>query len=150
MFKFLSGETSATALRLAESSLFAGLASGDLKTVEGLMHLRRYLTGEIVFDEGEEGQALYVIVSGSVAICHPGQLEHPIADLGPGNFFGELALLDNAPRSAQARASEESELAVFFRGDFERLMESHARIASRIALQLARILGQRLRSSTTQ
>lgn len=114
------------------------------------MHLRRYLTGEIVFDEGEEGQALYVIVSGSVAICHPGQRDHPIADLGPGNFFGELALLDNAPRSAQARASEESELAVFFRGDFERLMESHARIASRIALQLARILGQRLRSSTTQ
>jgi len=146
MLKFFRGKASATVLRLAQSPLFAGLSTGALKTVENMMHLRHYLAGEVIFDEGEEGQALYVIVSGSVLICHPGQQTDPIAELGPGSHFGELALLDDAPRSAQARAHTECELAVFFRGDFERLLESHARIASRIALQLARILGQRLRS----
>ena len=150
MFGFLRGESSSSVFRLAENSLFASLSASDLKTVESLTHLRRYLSGEIVFDEGEEGQALYVIVSGTVAICHPGQADQPLADLGPGSFFGELALLDNAPRTAQARASSECELAVLFRGDFERLMDSHARIASRIALQLARNLSQRLRTSAVQ
>jgi len=150
MFRFLRDDTSTTATRLAESPLFAGLSASELKTVEGMMHLRRYLAGEVVFDEGEEGQALYVVVSGTVAICRPGALDQPIAELGPGSHFGELALLDDDPRSAQARAGADCELAVFFRGDFERLLESHARIASRIALQLARILGQRLRTRVGQ
>lgn len=145
MFKFLRPPSSAVVLALADATLFSGLTVSDLKIVEGFTHLRRYLPGEIVFDQGEEGQALYVIISGQISICHPGQADQPIAELGPGNFFGELALLDDAPRSAQARAAAETELAVFFRGDFERLMDSHARIVSRIALQLARTLGQRLR-----
>ncbi|MBS1199265.1 MAG: cyclic nucleotide-binding protein [Proteobacteria bacterium] len=147
MFDFLRRQSSDTVLRLSESSLFSGLANSDLKTLEGFTHARHYLPGEIIFDQGEEGQALYIVVSGQVIICHPGKSESPIAELGPGSFFGELALLDDAPRSAQARAGAETELAALFRGDFERLMESHARIASRIALQLARNLGQRLRNS---
>ena len=146
MLGFQRAARSETAKRLSESILFGGLTTGELKTVENLIHLRHYLAGEIVFDEGEEGQALYVVVSGEVLICHSGQFEQPLARLGPGNFFGELALLDDAPRTAQARAATECELAVLSRSDFERLMDSHARIASRIALQLARNLGQRLRA----
>lgn len=149
MFRFLSSASSPTLSCLAENFLFAGLSKSELKTVESLTHLRQYLAGEIIFDEGEEGQALYVIVSGEVLICHPGQSDQPIARIGPGAFFGELALLDDAPRVAQARASSACELAVFFRGDFERLMDSHARIASRIAMQLARNLSLRLRSKAT-
>lgn len=133
--------------RLAEASLFSDLTHSDLKTLEGFMHRRHYLPGEIIFDQGEEGQALYVIITGQVIICYPGQMEAPIAELGPGNFFGELALLDNSPRTAQARARGDTELAAFFRGDFERLMESHARIASRVALQLARNIGTRMRQA---
>lgn len=133
------------ASRLAGNALFSGLAARDLKIVEDMTHFRQYLPGEVIFDEGEEAEALYCVVAGEVLICHPGQLEHPIATLPPGTFFGELALLDNVPRSAQARAGASTELAVLFRGDFERLMESHARIASLIAVQLARYLGRRLR-----
>lgn len=147
MFGFLRSESTGTVFRIAENSLFAGLSASELKTVESLMHQRRYLAEEIVFDEGEEGQALYVIVSGTVLICRAEHVGAPLAELTKGSFFGELALLDNAPRSAQARAGTECELAVFFRGDFERLMDSHARIASRIALQLARNLSQRLRNT---
>lgn len=131
--------------KLVGNTLFSSLSSRDLKIVEDMTHFREYLPGEVVFDEGEEAEALYCVVTGEVLICHPGQADQPIARLSPGTFFGELALLDNVPRSAQARAAAPTELAVLFRGDFERLMESHARIASLIAVQLARYLGRRLR-----
>lgn len=151
MFEFMRGKHNAAgAHRLGKTSLFAGLRASELNIVEGFMHDRRYLPGEVVFDEGEEGQALYIIVSGRVLICHPGHADQPIAELDAGNFFGELALLDDSPRSAQARAGTGTELAVLFRGDFERLMESHAHIASQIAVQLARHLGQRLRNMVAQ
>jgi len=131
--------------RLANAELFSGLTQRELKIVNAFLHERQFLAGEVVFDAGEEGQALYVIVSGSVAICLAGQHETPIVELQAGDFFGELGLLDDWPRSAQTRACVPTELVVLFRGDLERLMDSHAEIASKIALQLARHLGQRLR-----
>ena len=93
--------------RLKNSALFSALTPLELKIVDGLLHERRYLTDEIVFDEGEEGQALYLIMSGRVVISkvHQGN-KQVVAELGPGSFFGDLALLDNSPRNAQARAIE--------------------------------------------
>ena len=138
------------AQRLAELkklSLFVDLSRREMKIVDGFMHERSYLENEIVFDEGDEGQAIYFILAGRVLICPQGQPQAPIATLEQGNFFGELALLDDAPRVAQARAVQDCTLAVFFRGDFLELMHSHALIASKIAFQLARHLGVRLRAS---
>jgi CRP/FNR family cyclic AMP-dependent transcriptional regulator len=131
---------------LKKMSLFVELTKGEMKIVDGFMHERHYLKEEVIFDEGEEGQAIYIILDGKILICHQGQAEKPIATLESGNFFGELALLDDAPRAAQARAAEDCTLVVLFRGDFLNLMLSHALIASKIALQLARHLGARLRT----
>lgn len=128
--------------RLKNSALFGSLTPLELKIVDGLMHERRYLADEVVFDEGEEGQALYLVMAGQVQITHGPRL---VASLGPGAFFGDLALLDDSPRSAQARAAEPSELAVFFRADFLSLMETDAVIGYKISLALARHLGRRLR-----
>lgn len=136
--------------RLANTELFRNLNQRELTIVDAFLHERQFLAGEVVFDAGEEGQALYIIVSGKVAVCLPGQHETPLIELLPGDFFGELGLLDDWPRSAQTRASAPTELVVLFRGDFERLMESQARIASKIAIQLARHLGQRLRQMLAQ
>lgn len=136
--------------RMVQTDLFSTLSERELGIVEGFVHNRQYLAGEVVFDAGEEGQALYVIVSGKVAICLPGQHDKPLAELQTNDFFGELGLLDDWPRSAQARAVSTTELAVLFRGDFERLMESHARIAAKITMRLAHHLGQRLRQMLTQ
>lgn len=131
--------------RLAGSELFGGLGERELRVVEAFAHERRFLAGEVVFDAGEEGQALYVIVAGRVAV-HADSQATALAELGPGAFFGEMGLLDDVPRSAQVRAVEPSTLVVLPRTDFERLMASHARIASSISLQLARHLGRRLRA----
>ena len=131
---------------LKKMSLFADLKRRELRVVDGFMHQRNYLKEEVIFDQGEQGEAFYIVLEGKVLICLPGQATDPIATLESGNFFGELALLDDAPRSAQARAAENCTLLVLFRGEFLGLMQSHGLIASKIAMQLARHLGARLRT----
>lgn len=151
--------------RLHGLSLFVNLTPAELRIIDGLLHERSYLAGEVIFDEGEEGQAIYIIASGEVLISRVDQGEGTrvaqngtndaprrrqtdtgrVAQLGPGTFFGELALLDNSPRSAQARAATGCELIVFFRDDFVGLLDTHARIASKISRQLACHLGARMR-----
>ena len=128
-------------------SLFADLSVRELKIVQGVLHEREYLAGEVIFDEGEEGYALYMVRSGRVLICRQGRPDSAIAEHGPGSFFGELALLDSAPRTAQARALEPCRLAVLFGSDFLSLLETEARLANRILLRFARHLGRRLRGA---
>lgn len=133
---------------LRQIKLFSSLTARELKVVYGLRHERQYLAGEIVFDQDDEGQAIYAIVEGEVEILRAeGGSPHRLALLAPGEVFGELALLDQAPRAAQARAHSDCRLVVFFRADFMSLLETHPKIASKIALSLARHLGGRLRQA---
>jgi CRP-like cAMP-binding protein len=132
--------------RLRESDLLNTLTPLELKIVDGLMHERRYLAGEIIFDEGEEGQALYLVTAGHVQISRTiNGAPEILTELSPGAFFGDLALLDNSPRNAQARAWDNCELAVFFRADFMGLMETDAVIGYKISLALARHIAAMLR-----
>lgn len=151
IFGFLkSPEMSPRLLRLKASALFSALTPLELKTVDRLMHERRYLADEIIFDEGEEGQALYLVMSGRVIISrHLDAGREVVAELSAGAFFGDLALLDNSPRNAQTRALDNCELAVFFRADFMGLMETDPVIGYKIALALARHIGTRLRDWMT-
>ena len=147
IFGFLkSPELSPRLLRLKESPLFASLTPLELKIVDGLLHERHYLADEIIFDEGEEGQALYLVMSGRVLISRTmaGSRE-VVTELSAGAFFGDMALLDDSPRNAQTRALDNCELAVFFRADFMGLMETDAVIGYKLSLALARHIGGRLR-----
>lgn len=135
--------------RLRDVSLFKGLSLRELSIVDGLMHQRNYQADEVIFDEGEDGQAIYIVLEGTVLLCRTGEGEPGrIADLMPGAFFGDMALLDSLPRAAQARAKTPCVLAVYFREDFLALMDTHARIASKIALQLAQQMARRLRGQS--
>ena len=132
--------------KLHALSLFVNLLPAELAIVDGMLHERHYLKDEVVFDEGEEGKALYIVLDGEVLVCRQGEPERGrIATLGAGTFFGELALLDDSPRAAQIRAATDCDLIVFFRDDFLSLLDTHSRIASKIARQLARHIGARLR-----
>lgn len=132
--------------KLATVSLLVDLSPSELAIVDDLLHERRYLKDEVIFDAGDEGQALYIVLAGEVLICRQGEPEDGcIAVLGRGTFFGELALLDDGLRSAQARAATACDLIVFFRADFMSLLDTHGRIASKIARQLARHVGARMR-----
>lgn len=146
MFEFLQRRPEHPRLaQIRQIGLFATLRPKELRVIDGLLYERRYLKGEIVFDEGEEGQALYVVLSGTVLICRKSDAGVvPVAEIPTGSLFGELALLWGAPRSAQARAADDCVLAALSRSDFETLIENHAAIATKIAMQLARDLGQKL------
>jgi CRP-like cAMP-binding protein len=147
MFAFIT-QKKAEHPRLAQirqAGLFSTLRPRELRVIDGLLHEREYLAGEIVFDEGEEGQALYVVIAGRVLICRQGDpVNGRIAELAPGALFGEVALLAATPRTAQARALDNCTIAALARTDFEGLLDTHAAVASKIALQLARDLGQKL------
>lgn len=147
MLRFLQRHSDQTRTdQIRRLGLFATLQPKELRVIDRLLHDRRYLKGEIVFDQGEEGQALYIVFSGRVLICRQGEPETGrIAEVAAGGMFGELALLDGAPRAAQARATDDSTLGVLARADFQSLVETHAVIASKIALQLAREVGHKLR-----
>ena len=149
VFSFLnSSRLPAHLQRLKTLPLFSSLTPRELKIVDSLLHQRQFLAGEVVFDEGEEGQALYILLSGVVTVSRTlDGVKEVVAELSSGSFFGDLALLDNTPRSGQIRAKEASEMAVFFRADFLALMEIDARIGYKISLQLARNLAQRLRGA---
>jgi CRP-like cAMP-binding protein len=131
--------------QIRQLGLFATLGPKELRVIDSLLYERRYLKGEVVFDDGDEGQALYVVLSGRVMVCKEiNTVTTVVAEIPAGALFGELALLDGAPRTAQVRAAEDCVLAALSRADFGNLLETHARIASKIALQLARDLGHKL------
>jgi CRP-like cAMP-binding protein len=132
--------------RLRRLSLFADLSPPELAIVDGLLHERKYRACEVIFDEGEVGKTIYFLLEGEVTICRQGRPDDgQLARLGAGEFFGELGLLDDSIRTAQARAATDCRLLVLFRDDFAGLMDSHLRVAHTIGRHLLRHLGQRLR-----
>lgn len=116
---------------LRDIPLFSGLRTYELETLNDHLHQRTYVANEVIFDQNEEGQAVYFILSGKVEIRRQPQMK-TLAILGPGLFFGERALLTDEPRSAQAKAVETCKVAVLFRDDFLNLLKTHPQIAASI------------------
>lgn len=117
---------------LRDVPLFSGLSTHELRTLDDLLHQRSYVNDEVIFDQDEEGQAIYFVLSGKVLISRHGY-KKPIAELEAGQFFGERALLEDVSRIAQARAAADCVLAVLFREDFLVLLQTHPEIAEKIA-----------------
>lgn len=135
---------------LKEISLFSQINMPELRAIYGLLHRRTYLKDEIVFDEGEQGQAVYFVLEGKVLVCKQGRPKDGIiAELGAGQCFGEMALLDNSPRMAQVRAATDCTLYLLFREDFLSMIHTHSHIASKLSIELAQMMGQRLRERIT-
>ena len=90
---------------------------------------------------------MYVVMSGSVDILREDEdkTRFRLGHMETGAFFGELALLDDAPRTASAVATEETELAVFSRSDLLAVAEEHPRLGAKIVMHLSQIVAERLR-----
>jgi CRP/FNR family cyclic AMP-dependent transcriptional regulator len=99
---------------------------------------REFPKGTVLFREGEPGAEMYVIQQGRVHISTSvGDVEKILSDLGPGEFFGEMSILNNAPRSATATCAEDSKLLVIDPKTFEAMVRSNAEIAVRMIKKLA-------------
>lgn len=117
---------------LRDVPLFSGLSAHELETLDGLLHQRAYVKDEVIFDQDEEGQAIYFVLSGKVRISRQDQSD-AVAVIEPGQFFGERALLEHLPRIAKAQVEEDCILAVLFRDDFLGLLHSYPQIAEKIS-----------------
>ncbi|MGQ9533349.1 MAG: Crp/Fnr family transcriptional regulator [Desulfotomaculales bacterium] len=128
--------------------LFAGFPEETVAWVAGLFRERRFPRHTLLFVEGEPGDHLYVVRTGSVRVFRTAVSgREKILDLfWPGDFFGEMALLEGGTRSASAETREESVLLLLDRPGFERLTTRYPEVLVRIS----RVLSQRLRRANVQ
>lgn len=124
--------------------LFDGLSKKELSAIERILHKRTYQRQELIFRQGDPGLGMYIIERGSVEIVS-GPANTLLAELHEGEFFGELALLDDSPRSASATAKEECTALGFFQPDLFGLVERNPKLGVKIVMRLARIIGDRLK-----
>jgi CRP-like cAMP-binding protein len=142
-----AGSTARSALRACR--LFARLDEPTLDALVAAMRPRRFRRGEVVFHVGDPGDALFVVTRGAIKIkVEPDDGSEPaiLTTIEPGGFFGELALLDGAPRSATAQTLGPTEVQVLRRDTFDALLDQEP--ALRRALLTA--LAQEIRRLTIQ
>lgn len=132
--------------------IFSGLRPNQLTRVLAMLYHRSYHEGEIIFNEGDVGRALFIIEEGAVTLHKKDRkgLPHQLAVLGPGEFFGEMALLEELPRSATATASAPTSLFFFYKSSFDGFIVQHPGIGAAILSVLSRLLSQRLRLLSTK
>lgn len=128
---------------LREIPLFDGLSRSELSSVASVLHRREYEPTEIVFQQGYPGVGMYVIREGRVQIVYE-PTGDVLAELEDGDFFGELALLNETPRSATAVAQTDAVLYGLFRPDLLGLVEHDSELGVQLLLRMARVISQRL------
>ena len=131
---------------LKELSLFKDLTRRELRELDGLLHERSYQKDEVIFEEGDIGLGLFLIVSGKVKIVSSHAVLQRLApELGAGDYFGELALFEEARRTAGAVAMESTLVLALFRTEFLSLLESDRRIGVKLLLEISRTVIARSR-----
>jgi CRP/FNR family cyclic AMP-dependent transcriptional regulator len=133
---------------LRKFTLFAELDDRELESVASVAKSRRYSKDDVVMHEDERGDIFCLIRKGSVKITmiSPEGKEIILATLDEGDFFGEMALLDDEPRSATVVATDDLELLTIWRNDFLHIISQNFAITKKVLAELSR----RLRNATTR
>jgi CRP/FNR family transcriptional regulator, cyclic AMP receptor protein len=125
---------------LANVLLFSGCDRKELAQISSLATEIEVPAGKVLATEGSPGREFYVILDGKASVAIGGR---DVATLGPGDFFGEMALLDQGPRVATVTAETPMEVAVLDPREFSTLVEEHPGVARKIL----KVLAKRLRDS---
>jgi CRP/FNR family transcriptional regulator len=131
---------------LARVDLFSKLQKKELQVLAKSCQERKYSAGTIIFSQGDTGVGLYVLKSGKARITlagEPGKAEEELAIVGPGDVLGEMALLDDLPRSATVTAINEVTALLLPVWEFRSLLRTHPDIS----LSLLAVLSRRLREA---
>jgi CRP/FNR family cyclic AMP-dependent transcriptional regulator len=138
-------QTESEAVYLKQVPLFAGLEDEDIRELMSIAKRRTFRSGEVIFHREDPGQVLYVIKEGKVKISliSPDGQEISLVVFGKGECFGEFAILDGLPRSADAIAMEKVECYTLQRSDFHKAIMKNPKIA----IQVMEVLSKRLRST---
>jgi CRP/FNR family cyclic AMP-dependent transcriptional regulator len=137
---------------LGSTKLFEGLSAKGLKLISSIAKEESVPEGRIIFSEGDTGEQLYVIVDGKVRISTQvaGMGEEALAVLGPGNVFGEMSLIDDFPRSADAHAHTPCQLLSLTKDDLEDLLFVHKDLAYEFLWNFVALLSARLRETNAK
>jgi len=138
--------------QLAKIDLFAGLKPQAIELIAKVATEESHALGTKIFQHGDAGDKLYLILEGKVRISRdvPGMGEEALAVLGPGQMFGEMALLDEAPRSADARVHERCLLLAIPKDGFDDLLFLHKDLAYEVLWSIVRMLLGRLRETNNK
>lgn len=123
--------------RLVDVPLFAGLSRDELERVAAWLDARHANAGERIFGEGSPGYALYVIENGTATVSRGGEAT---ATLGPGDFFGEIAIVETGRRTATVTASSSLDYYAMWGGDFRMLEREQPRVADSVRRAVTRRL----------
>lgn len=136
--------------QLQRIELFAGLKPEAIELVAQVATEESHALGTKIFQHGDAGDKLYLILEGRIRISRevPGMGEEALAVLGPGQVFGEMALLDDSPRSADARVHERCRLLAIPKDGFDDLLFLHKDLAYEVLWSIVRMLVGRLRETT--
>ncbi len=136
--------------QLQRIELFTGLKPEAVELIAQVATEESHALGTKIFQHGDAGDKLYLILEGRVRISRevPGMGEEALAVLGPGQVFGEMALLDESPRSADARVHERCRLLAIPKDGFDDLLFLHKDLAYEVLWSIVRMLVGRLRETT--
>src|SRR5689334_9045806 len=136
-----------TLARVREIGLFGGLGDEVIDTFVGTLELCEMDAGAVVFKEGDAGRELYVILDGEIEVLRRSKRGHEtrVAILGPGDWFGEMSVLDVLPRSATTRVLAPSRLLRLTAHELDALYRRDTRSYALLVLNIARELSRRLR-----
>jgi CRP-like cAMP-binding protein len=125
--------------------VFSTLSAEELERVAAVVMARRFEPGEVVFKEGDQGSTCYIVRSGRARAIreHPDGRSITLAHFGPGDIFGEMAMLDGERRSATVETTEGTEAIAILSTDMHRLLREYPDIS----VKLIASLGQRLRDT---
>lgn len=129
--------------------LFSGLKEPAIELIARIAIEETHARGNKIFRHGEPGDKLYLILEGKVRISRevPGMGEEALAVLGPGQMFGEMALLDESPRSADANVHEQCVVLAIPKDGFDDLLFLNKDLAYEVLWSVVRMLARRLRET---
>ncbi len=114
--------------------MFSGCSSSELRKIRGSLDQVAVPAGKVLVEEGRIGTEFFLIVTGTAAVTREGK---KVATLGPGSYFGELALLDRKPRSASVASETDMDLLVLSQRQFNSLLESVPTISRKMLAAMA-------------
>ena len=145
--RFFGAERNATKVGMLKNlPIFHELTRAEILEVDELLHERVYEKDEIIFEEGDPGQGVFIIVSGKVRADPSHELlKTAVLEFGPGEMVGELALFDEAPRTVTVAAVERTVTVALFQAEFSSLLMKNKSIGVKVLVVIARTLSRRSR-----
>jgi len=138
---------------LAQSPVFEGFSNAELTKVYRIVHTRNYKKDEIIFRSGDPGVGMYIICSGNVDVFVSNtqdEQEDLVAQLIPGQTFGDIALFCESPRSATIKAKTQTTLLGICKPDLMGLISRNPHLGSRVLIKLLGLAGKRLEATNQQ